>query len=271
MQNTEQMTVIDHGEMTHQDAMPVNVEALMRVALDKGKDGVEILERLLVMRRELNAEAAKKAFDESLAAFQASCPTIIKAKAVMNKDGRSIRYKYAPLDSIVSQVKDCLMSNGFSYSIDTVVEAGWVRAICKITHRGGHSQLSEFKVPIDAESYMTDQQKYASALTFAKRYAFCGGFGILTSDEDTDGRGERGNEKGPSVASAQKPASNPPADKSSKAELWRLTQTIHGGTASVLEQRLWDECLLDPSTRLSDIPAEQMPAIVTQARKKLQR
>ena len=46
--------------------------------------------------------------------------------------------------------------------------------------------ISTFKVPIDKEGYMNAPQKFASALTFAKRYAFCNAFGILTGDEDDD-------------------------------------------------------------------------------------
>ena len=33
-------------------------------------------------------------------------------------------------------------------------------------------------------------QRVASARSYALRYAFCDGFGIMTSDEDTDGAGE---------------------------------------------------------------------------------
>ena len=36
---------------------------------------------------------------------------------------------------------------------------------------------------------MSAPQKFASAMTFAKRYAFCNAFGILTSDEDVDANG----------------------------------------------------------------------------------
>jgi hypothetical protein len=52
----------------------------------------------------------------------------------------------------------------------------------------GHSQESDFTVPIDEKAFMNAPQKVASALTFAKRYAFCNAFGILTGDEDNDGQ-----------------------------------------------------------------------------------
>ena len=41
-------------------------------------------------------------------------------------------------------------------------------------------------MPIDKDGFMNTPQKFASALTYAKRYAFCNAFGILTADEDDD-------------------------------------------------------------------------------------
>jgi hypothetical protein len=57
---------------------------------------------------------------------------------------------------------------------------------CIVTHIDGHSQSSPFTVAIGAEQYMTDTQKMGARSTFAKRYAFCDAFGIMTGDDDTD-------------------------------------------------------------------------------------
>lgn len=164
-----------------------SIESLMALAVERGAS-VETLERLMAIRRELRTEAAKTAFDSAMAAFQAECPTIGKTKAVHSSaaKGGGLRYKYAPLESIVEQVKALLEKNGFSHREDSIVEPEWVTGSCKVTHRLGHSETSSFKVPIDRESYMAAPQRFAAALTFAKRYAFCAAFGILTGDEDTD-------------------------------------------------------------------------------------
>ncbi|MDD5110852.1 MAG: ERF family protein [Patescibacteria group bacterium] len=159
-------------------------EVLIAQAIEKGTP-VETMERLLAMRRELRAEQAKEAYDRAMSAFQTECPTIEKTKKVLNKD-KSVRYSYAPIDKIVEQVRPLLQKHGFSYTIDAPVEHGFVTAICKVTHELGHSVTSSFKIPIDKDSYMTAPQKFASALTFGKRYAFCNAFGILTGDEDDD-------------------------------------------------------------------------------------
>lgn len=167
----------------------VNIEGLLAKAID-AKSAVEVLERLMVMRREAKAEAAKEAFDLALAAFQAECPVVSKTEKVMDrKNPGHVRYRYAPLDSIVGQVKECLAKHGFSYSLTAKVEDKWVTALLTAKHSAGHSEPTEFKIPVDFESYMNKAQQFASALTFAKRYAFCNAFGILTGDWDDDGQG----------------------------------------------------------------------------------
>lgn len=159
-------------------------EMLIMEGVKKGIS-VDTMERLLVIRREVKAEQGKEAFNLALSSFQSECPIIKKLKVVKNKDG-SRRYAYAPLDSIVEQVRPFLMKNRLSFTIDSVVEDKWVKATCKITHELGHSETSTFQVPIAADAYMTEPQKFASALTFAKRYAFVNALGILTGDEDID-------------------------------------------------------------------------------------
>lgn len=147
---------------------------------------VEALQSLLNMHERLKAEKAREAFIVAMGKFQKDCPTIEKKKPVYNKDGKTIRYKFAPLDSIVDQVREFIAKHGLSYSVKTVQDDNFVTAICIVTHELGHHTTSSFKVPVDKDGYMSQPQKFASALTFAKRYAFCNAFGIMTGDEDND-------------------------------------------------------------------------------------
>ena len=162
-------------------------QTLISQAITQGVN-VETMEKLMNLQDRWESKQAKKAFDEAMAKFQSLCPTIKKDKAVNNKPekGGGVRYKFAPLDSIVSQVKRILQECGFSYTIQAEMNGNLVTAICKVTHSMGHSQESSFQVPTDPEAYMNAQQKFGAALTFAKRYAFCNAFGIMTGDEDVD-------------------------------------------------------------------------------------
>lgn len=188
--------------------MPVGgfpVELLLQNAIAKGVP-IETMERLLAMRKELKAEAAKEAFDAAMSRFQETCPVIEKTKKVMNKDGRSVRYVYAPIDSIISQVGHLIGKQGLSYTFDVIQDDTTVTAICRVKHSLGHMETTNFRIPIDKESFMSGPQRFAAALTFGKRYAFCNAFGIATGDEDTDAT----DVDAPTVVQAPKPVAAAP-------------------------------------------------------------
>jgi hypothetical protein len=166
------------------------MEQLITHAIDKGVD-VATMEKLLAMRRELKAEWAREQFHAALSDFQAECPIIEKDSIVLNKDGKTERYRFASLDSIIRQVKDLLLKHGFNHRTNAGVEGIHVRATCVATHKYGHSENSSFEVPIDKDAFMNEPQKFASALTFSKRYAFCNAFGIQTGDKDDDAKAAR--------------------------------------------------------------------------------
>lgn len=162
-----------------------NVESLMAKAIEHGLSP-ETMEKFLAMRQQLKAEWAKEQYTRAMSNFQSQCPTIVKTKGVKTKSG-AVAYKYAPIESIVEQVKPYLQENGFSYSTSMEVLPDGVRVVCKVTHIDGHSEESPMQVPLGTKTdIMSQSQVTAAAQTFAKRYAFCNAFGILTGDEDND-------------------------------------------------------------------------------------
>jgi hypothetical protein len=176
------------------DIVDVNPQALIAAAIDKGLP-VETMEKLLAMRRELRAEWARDQFFKALRTFQRDCPVIVKTKVVKDRGGREM-YRYAPLDSIVAQVKEKLDAHGFSYIITTAQGDGGFTATCTAHHSDGHQESTGFRVPIDPNDFMSEPQQVGSAGTFAKRYAFCNAFGIMTADSDPDAvKPEPGNGK----------------------------------------------------------------------------
>src|SRR6266581_9335478 len=122
------------------------VDLLISQAIDKNVS-VETLERLLIMRKELKQEYAKEEFDRAMAEFQAKCPIIKKTKEIRTNDGR-LAYRYAPIESIVSQVKNLLYKLGFSYTILTKTAVDEVTATCIVKHILGHTESSSFTVPL---------------------------------------------------------------------------------------------------------------------------
>jgi hypothetical protein len=165
----------------------LSIESIIQSAITNNVP-VETMERLLAMRRELKQEAAKEAYDRAMATFQSECPTIKKTKPVYTKSGQ-LAYEYAPIESIVQQVAPYLQKHGFSYSTGMELKEKGVKVTCRITHELGHSEESTMEVPFGTQTQMmSNTQVTAAATTFAKRYAFCNAFGILTGDEDNDAK-----------------------------------------------------------------------------------
>lgn len=186
--------IVEHKEKGVAVVNPT-VEMLISQAMDKGL-AVETLEKLLAMKERIDKERAREAFVEAMSSFQSVCPIIEKTKIVMNKDGRSVRYKFASLDTIAQQIQKPLGDNGLAYKWTVENKPGLITATCIVYHKLGHSEQSSFEVPIDSEGYMTAPQKVASALTFAKRYSLTNALGVSTGEEDTDAT-DVGEEKGP--------------------------------------------------------------------------
>jgi len=166
---------------------PLDAETLILKAVES-QVPVETMERLLAMRKDLKQEQAKEAYYAALARFQSICPIIKKTKEVKDRSGK-VRYRYEPLDGIIAQVKDTLKQCDLSYTFRTLpaVDTTGVDVVCETSHILGFTQTSSVHIDIDQEAFMNQAQKSGSALTYAKRYAFCNAFGILTSDEDDDG------------------------------------------------------------------------------------
>ncbi len=178
-ESTEQLPALTGGG---------SIESLIARAIDRGVT-VDTMERLLAMRTQLKAEAAREAFFDALANLQAALPSIPKTKRVDFGGGKAA-YSYAPLEQIVRTVAPLIHAHGFSVTVEAAqeIEPPRVIAIATLHHRDGHQQSSRFCVPVDTAARMNAAQQVASALTYAKRYAYCDVLGIVTADEDDDGR-----------------------------------------------------------------------------------
>lgn len=159
-----------------------SIEALIARAIDKGVP-VETMERLLVMRTQLKAEAAKEAYFLALAALQAELPIIPKSKPVDYGNGKA-KYSYAPFDEIIKIVQPYLFKHGFSVTLGERHDDTKAFAVATAHHIDGHSESSDFPIVVDASARMNAAQQQASARTYAKRYAYCNVLGIVTGDED---------------------------------------------------------------------------------------
>lgn len=244
----------------------VNIEALLDKAID-AKAAVEVIKELRQMRMEDQAIAAKRAFDEAMAQFQAECPVIVKQKSVSTNSGQKA-YSYAPLEDIIAQIKPYTLKHGFSFTLDSDVksENGWVISKCIITHREGHTNESSAKFPLGGRTaIMSETQQYAAALTFGCRRVLCNAFGIVVAGEDSEERLAKNKGRGPSALTGSGNA------RELAAELWELMKPVRGAERNWKASNQWliDEMIINPDESLPDVSPDRFRQIIEKVKAKL--
>jgi hypothetical protein len=160
--------------------------ALFQLAIEK--NNIDVIERMMAVRRELEADYAKKAFQQAMAAFQRDCPSVAKSRPVNNAEskGGGHRYNFAPLEDIVRQVGSLIAEHGFTYTWNSTTVGNEITVHCIVTHSLGHREITDFKSTCDAPPGANRQQGAGSGFSYGKRYSFIGAFGIVLVDEDDD-------------------------------------------------------------------------------------
>lgn len=205
-------------------------QSLMVAAIQSGAN-MDVLERFMDLSDRAAAKQAEIAFRDAMSAFQSECPIIIKKRAIKGKDGK-IRYKYSPIEDVLSQknmsgvtVKELLGRHGFSYMFRTEqkTDPPTMKVIIRISHLAGHSEETDFTIEKDPSEYMTDPQRWLSARSFAMRVTFLNGFGIVSGNEDNDAsdQGDPEEEKRQAEEEARK--------KAAKEKIGTLPENIKKG------------------------------------------
>lgn len=123
----------------------------------------------------------------ALAKFQGSLeqPSLNSEVKVRTKTGGEYKFKYADLSECKRAAKQPLADN--ELSVCQLIEDDYsIRTI--LLHSSGQWISSKVRMP----SNMADAQSIGSAITYAKRYAFCAILGIV-ADDDEDANIASGN------------------------------------------------------------------------------
>lgn len=177
---------------TPTEAGPSAVLALMTQAVAKGVP-VETMESLQKMYHAEQDRSAAREFADAMARFQSECPSIQKrktSKRTGERDGSKFAFTYAGLDDIETDAGPAARANGFSWSWDSDIKDGLMVVTCTLTHRAGHARSARFANPMSSNLPVNEQQKYAAALTYARRQSLVQVLGLTTVDEDQEGAPE---------------------------------------------------------------------------------
>ncbi len=158
---------------------------LLEMAVAQDLD-IDKLEKLVAMQERFDAREARKAFYAALSRFQSIIPEIKKTKTVSfisKRTGEKTEYNYAPLPSMIEQVKGALYECGLAYRWE-ISENDEIEVTYHLTHVDGHSEQTTMTAPIDTSGSKNAVQGKASTVQYLKRYTMEGGLGLAAADDN---------------------------------------------------------------------------------------
>lgn len=160
-------------------------------AMDKGitAESAAVVEKLVAVFRDVEKDNAAKAHAAAMADLQAELPNVQAKQAIKNTNG-TVRSTYASYEDLMNEIHDVMAKYGFSVKYDAEHLGDKMTAICKITHRGGHTDETRYTTRIAAAAGGNSaSQADTGAMTTAKRNALCNALNIVVGDE-RDARAE---------------------------------------------------------------------------------
>lgn len=115
--------------------------------------------------------------------------------------GRTTQYKYATLDSCITENQELLGKCGLSVTQFPITRGGKVGVITILAHSGGEYLSGSFLVKPENEK----AQQLGSAITYLRRYSYSAVLGFA-SEPDDDGASASGQGKKPEGKPEEKPA-----------------------------------------------------------------
>lgn len=169
--------------------------AMLDRAVSSGAS-VETLEKLMVLQERWEANQARKAFDNAMAAAKAEIPTISKNREVdfTSPKGRT-NYRHEDLSEIARIVTPILAKHGLSYRYRTASPVNEpVTVTCIVSHRDGYSEENTLTAGRDESGNKNSIQGIGSTITYLQRYTLKAALGLAASSDDD---GKSAEEPGP--------------------------------------------------------------------------
>ena len=166
---------------------------------------VETLTQLMVLQERWEANQARKAFDEAIAAAKAHMPSIVKTRKVdfTTSKGRT-NYQYEDLASIMNQIGPVLSANGLSVRYRTEAELNQpISVTCIISHRMGHSEENTLMAGRDESGNKNSIQAIGSTVTYLQRYTLKAALGLAAAADDDGASSDQTTDDAKTITEAQ--------------------------------------------------------------------
>jgi hypothetical protein len=151
------------------------------------------IEKVLEMRKAMEEDAQRKAFNAAMAACKAELPQVVK-----NAENTDNKSQYATLDKIGHAIDAVIAKYGFSTSFNPAPGAppGFQRIEATVAHTAGHERHYTADLPLDAAGKngtinKTPIHAWGSTMSYGRRYLTMMIFDVKSkvATPDDDGRG----------------------------------------------------------------------------------
>lgn len=258
----KELEVIKPGATSLEVSQEPTAGQMMQSMIQAGitTENVAAFKELVLLQERAEDRNAKRQFAAAFSALQAELPPVQAMKPVPNNDG-SIRYKYAPYEEVLKQVKPYLDKHGFSLRFSQRIDGTRVIITCMLLHKGGHAEQNEFACRIgQGPPKANESQADGAASSYAQRGALCDALNIVVR-QDTDANIEGGTISAEEAADLRVRAKKVGADEAAFLKLAGATsfETISDAKFEVVDEwlrgkekknpaeallkKLWDACL----------------------------
>ena len=161
------------------------LQMIERASRDASVDIVKFRE-LMLMKREVEMQAAEREFDNCMADAQSEMRPVVK-----DANNPQTKSRYASYFALDTALRPIYTKHGFSLSFYTGDGApeSYLRVCCKVAHRSGHTERPHIDMPADGKGakggdVMTKTHATGSAAMYGRRYLLSMIFNIATTDDD---------------------------------------------------------------------------------------
>lgn len=151
---------------------------------------IERVEQAFAFYQKVQANDARRAFDEAMAQAKAEIPPITKSRTVSfeMKGGGNKSYSHEDLAGIAKVVDPILAKFGLSYRFRTTsVLNEPISVTCIVSHRLGYSEENTLHAGRDDSGNKNSIQAIGSTITYLQRYTLKAALGLAAAHDD-DGK-----------------------------------------------------------------------------------
>lgn len=171
---------------------PTEAQSLIAVISQAAKDpSVDLvkMQGLMELYERIEAKRSETAFNASMSVAQTAMRPI--QADIENPQTRSLYASYAKIDS---RLRPIYTREGFALSFDTTTadNPDYIRVLCYVTHKDGHSRTYRVDMPADGKGakggdVMTKTHATGAGVTYGMRYLLKMIFNVAVGEDDTDG------------------------------------------------------------------------------------